>query len=98
MNTRRPENAAMDNNADRRATRVLPLDAEPQLLSDPSSTAAAANLAIDADWIAEAGEPVEIGLTGKSGGPGRTLALNTAIVAGAISTSSVACWASCAKL
>ena len=67
----------------------MPLDAEPQLLSDPSSTAAPANLAIDADWIAEAGEPVQIGLTGKSGGPGRTLALNTAIVAGAFILSRV---------
>lgn len=79
----------MDNNADRRATRVLPLDAEPQLLSDPSSIAAPANLVIDADGIAEAGEPVQIGLTGKSGGPGRTLALNTAIVAGAFILSRV---------
>jgi hypothetical protein len=76
MNTRRPENAAMDN----AETRVLPPDAEPQLLPDPPAVAPA-NLSIDANGIAEAGEPVQIGLTGKSGGRGRTLALNTAIVA-----------------
>jgi putative peptidoglycan lipid II flippase len=84
MNTRRPENAAMDN----AETRVLPPDAEPQLLPNPPAVAPA-NLSIDADGIAEAGEPVQIGLTGKSGGRGRTLALNTAIVAGAFILSRV---------
>ncbi len=86
MNTRRPENAAMDNSAD---ARVVPPNAEPQLLPDPSPAAEPANLMIDADGITEAGEPVQIGLTGKSGGPGRTLALNTAIVAGAFILSRV---------
>lgn len=76
----------MDNSAD---ARVVPPNAEPQLLPDPSPAAEPANLMIDADGITEAGEPVQIGLTGKSGGPGRTLALNTAIVAGAFILSRV---------
>ena len=89
MKNRRLENAARNRDADSKATRVLPLDDDTQLLPEPSQSPATVDLAIDADGIAEAGELIGVGVTDKAGGRGRTLALNTAIVAGAFILSRV---------